>query len=232
MSTSDCDRPVWFLDVDGTIAPLGDDVSWANTFLYDHHPTLTSASVPYRPDILDRINRLHTEGLVEVRWLTTWEPRLTAHWEQVGLGPFTTASPGSDAGAWWKASAVEAWLTEHPTRRAVWTDDEIARRRPRQLLSMDRLLAISPNRYEGLTHDDLDLIEGWAGQRCTTSRIGPPRTVPAVADSTGSNGSIERAHRFGEPRPDRDPASSEGPSTLAGADAASTDPSCERGTEA
>lgn len=155
-------KPVWFLDIDGTIGPFGehrDDITWAPAALYDRGPNLLS--VPYYPQIVTRIQSMHVSGLVDVQSLTTWDPDMVVDWERVGLGPFAYTAPVKREEPWPKAAAVKAWLDEHPDGRAVWTDDQSTEDRTPPGYYRDRLLVIVPDDQVGLTQNDRDVIAAW-----------------------------------------------------------------------
>lgn len=175
-------RPIWLLDVDGTIAPLRQDGASQTRFLYDHaRPGLLS--VPYDAHIVSRIQTLHDSGQVEVRWLTTWAAEALADWLAVGLGPFERVEPRVGRWSWEKANAVGALLTDHPGTRIVWTDDDIAQHLPDDFPRTERLLTLSPDPQAGLTHADLDRIETWLGVR---TPLRPPGGVWEVTTKSGS----------------------------------------------
>lgn len=182
--------PVWFLDVDGVIAPLG------NPAPGPEYATLRAGgwvgTVPYRPDLLARISELHRSGLVEVRWLTTWEDEANRIWVPLtGFGPFRThttddaPAPEIEAG-WWKAQVVHAFL-ETTDRDVVWTDDEIDERYDPAGLGYDdasanpaavhpgRVHTVSPATAVGLTAAHLDGIAAFLHARSTTQRTASAR---------------------------------------------------------
>lgn len=157
-------RPMLFLDVDGTLSPYGAAISeadiasgeWATLY----RGQVSDLTVPYRPVVVDRLMALRRADLVEVRWLTTWEPSLLEAWVDVGLGPFRSAKPAHGCRRSWKSNTVEQWMRANPDRRAIWADDDIT---PGRLRGFDRarLLAVSPDPAKGLTDRQLDRIERW-----------------------------------------------------------------------
>lgn len=166
-------RPVWFLDVDGTLAPIGSGVTAADVetgqwaLLYPSRPSrsgqVSDLSVPFRPAVVERIMSLRQRDLIEVRWLTTWEPSTLTAWTEVGLGPFRPARRVQQhRRRSWKSNVVETWLQVNADRRAIWTDDDLTQSRLRGF-DRERLLAISPNPAKGLTDRQLDHIERWIG---------------------------------------------------------------------
>lgn len=156
-------RPVWFLDVDGVLSPYQPE--WRETFLYGDGRS-SVGMVPFRQSVVDRVHWLHASGLVEVQWLTTWADEELGEWSRVGLGPFLTGDRDAEGPfSWWKANAVHDFLSSHPDRQMVWTDDdiEVNPHRARRIREAGgaRLLAVCPHRDRGLTDEDLDGIEVW-----------------------------------------------------------------------
>lgn len=159
-----CERPVWFLDVDGTIAPIlgttppADPTAWST--LYPGIPS--DLTVRFRRDLISAIGAMHRGGLVEVRWLSTWDAEALSDWARLGLGPFRAATRAEATGrrAWWKGNVVGTWMRHHPNGRVIWTDDDIT---PQRLRGLDRsrLLAIAPNPAVGLTERHLSDIRKW-----------------------------------------------------------------------
>lgn len=156
------DRPVLFLDIDGTIAPMAPVPAPGSAYLRPlRRPTLMS--VPYDPIVALRVAQIHRSGLAEIRWLTDWDAEAVTEWTAVGLGPFKHVARPAAAGDWWKTNVVRQWLRDHPRGRAVWVDDAISERAGDLVLGADedRLLTVAPMSDVGLTANDLDLIEGW-----------------------------------------------------------------------
>lgn len=157
----DAFEPVrWFLDIDGTISPYGLTEPWPGPTLY-RAPTDSDFAVPFRREVVDAIQRLHSTGLVEVVWLTTWDAEATRDWAGVGLGPFPIARRMDGEGRRWKGDAVSAWMVAHPHRQVVWTDDDITEDDLRGL-DLSRLLAIAPAPACGLSVEHLAKVERWA----------------------------------------------------------------------
>ena len=158
-------RPVWFLDIDGTIAPLRSGVTAADADSGEwrllHPEQEGDRAVLFRPTVVDRIMTLQKRSLIEVRWLTTWEPEAIAEWAKVGLGPFRPARPVQQRRRRsWTSNVIETWLKVNPDRRAIWTDATLTTSRLRGF-DRSRLLAVSPNPATGLTDRQLDRIERW-----------------------------------------------------------------------
>jgi len=123
-------------------------------------------SVPYSPEIVERIQKMHASGLVEVQWLTDWSPSETAEWARVGLDFQRAPQPKQPYEGWWKAAVISEWLHDHPDDLLVWADDQLSRRAEDVDLSehAGRVLMITPRSDLGLTHAHLDRIEAWLRQ--------------------------------------------------------------------
>ncbi|QBX56070.1 hypothetical protein EXE58_11750 [Nocardioides seonyuensis] len=118
-------------------------------------------TVPFRRDVIEAIARLHTDGLVDVRWLTTWDSHLLMDWARVGLGPFQVMTlPEVGRRRWWKANVVEQWMLENPVGRLVWTDDDLTSARLRGF-EKSRMLTVRPEPHVGLTLQDIARVERW-----------------------------------------------------------------------
>lgn len=150
----------WFLDVDGTISPYGLAEEWTGLTLYSES-LCSDLAVPYRPDIIEGIQRLRDKQIVDIVWLTTWDEAELAIWSRAGLGPFPSVRRKAGRGQWWKARAVRTWMRKHPSSRVVWTDDDITAS-GLQGLDRTRVLAIAPDPTTGLRAKDLVRIERWA----------------------------------------------------------------------
>ena len=168
------EQPVWFLDVDGVLN------SWDTPD--PRHGTYQVAWVPvgrrpvrveYSPSVIARINALHTAGLVEVVWLTSWnEHARTQLAPEIGLLAFDVVPepplsstrwstlPGTDA-TWWKVGRILEHITAHPNRPYIWTDDWLTKADKFTLREVGRApeLLITVPRTPGLTHAHLDRIE-------------------------------------------------------------------------
>lgn len=154
--------PLWLMDVDGVLNAVNYE-----PLLYQRREVLNGFAITWTPEITDRIIALHNEGLVEVRWLTTWAELANEH-----IGPalgwpadlIVVASPYAGSRTeWWKlAYAIDLAVDE---QRIVWTDDDLssdpdARSWLKQEDAAD-VLAICPDTRVGLTMEDVDEIERW-----------------------------------------------------------------------
>lgn len=155
MST-DAGRPIWFLDIDGVINAL------------DPRPGLLATTaetagrewpIHYSPEVVDFINLCHRSGVVEVRWLTTWEQ--DAHRSlapAVGLDAFPAYNiPDEDSPSdWWKADIV-ARVRAEEGRPFIWTDDDLTSAEVSDPAYSCNLL-IAPLTETGLTSDHLRAV--------------------------------------------------------------------------
>ena len=155
--------PVWFLDIDGVLAPFCGNDSFAS------FPTAWHGTVAYDPTIIRRIVAMVDYGLVTVEWLTSWDhdadsvfasstgmPRFTVHAESEAR-----RGGGASDSAWWKIQVA----TRSAGRKVVWTDDELGLRQHHQIPVTgeqgcpDHQLRLAPDSRYGLTHAHLDQIE-------------------------------------------------------------------------
>lgn len=126
---ADRPRPLWLLDVDGVLNALRVDVPG------DHRrfPARTQGRtfvITYRPALMARIHTLHDQGVVEIRWLTTWcEDAATAIASRVDLPAFAVEGAEdyrTDTGShWWKATVARRLVNQNPSRPLIWTDDDL-----------------------------------------------------------------------------------------------------------
>lgn len=158
---------VWLMDVDGVLNAL------ARYPAQGHRRFVANGfDITYDPAITERVLALHRSGLVEVRWLTTWEETANLHliakfgWPELGLAGERV--PRLRERGWWKAPLAQS--VYDAGHRVVWTDDDLAYcARQAQVdwalaADPDRLLAISPDSLTGLTEPILDEIEAWLRQ--------------------------------------------------------------------
>lgn len=161
--------PVWLLDVDGVIN--ANRPGWGAT---PRSGMAYSGGYGFRirwaPALIDRIRALHTAGLVEVRWCSTWCPdagqlerllRLPSLSRALDMSPV----PGGAAGWPLKLAAARQVLADG--RLLVWTDDEAipGPGAVRDALETDgRALLIAPKSNRGLQPADMDAIEAFTYQ--------------------------------------------------------------------
>ena len=183
--------PVWFLDVDGVVAPVGDTEAYRVAGLSPVAAKGWKAQTYVDRSVTDRIGDMHRAGAIEVRWLSTWEKEAVVdlapalRWPPMRYysrrGPEATFQAGDFD--WWKERVVNAFLVSEG-RRAIWADDEIDQRTDPDLNETardfaaawthehpHRVLLLNPHKATGLTHADIDRVEAWA-------RLGAPAACP------------------------------------------------------
>jgi hypothetical protein len=176
----DTDKPVWFLDIDGVINAITyacpDGFSEGSASPGEPHG---SYSIKWNPVIIEAIKELHDKGVVEVQWLTTWgsgangdlrelvgldelkvagEPPLYA-WGGYNKNSYTTME---DRPSWWKHAVVQKFHEENPSRKIVWTDDDLAfEKEASNWVKGKKILAIAPRQAETLRMTDIARIRSF-----------------------------------------------------------------------
>lgn len=160
------------LDVDDVLNMFGwgsDKVAktWGDTYRFKASGFVMQVS----PRMLGRIRSWMDEGLVDARWLTTWELGDSVRELEAEFGWKELPIAGRRADAvkvvrkmredigWWKLEFAQAAYDEGGP--VVWVDDEISSTREAMnwiaTTDRERLLAVSP--ISGLIPGDVDLIE-------------------------------------------------------------------------
>lgn len=127
---------VWFLDVDGVIAPYGKGGAYRD-WVRSPHPEYELWLSPTQADLIRGI--VERTG-TELVWVTTWAHEAATSIEEVLGWPTHRFAPlpqadikGADrdpaTGRWWKLDAVEWFLQELQPARFVWSDDDLPRHR-------------------------------------------------------------------------------------------------------
>lgn len=158
--------PVWLLDVDGVVnvpRPGWGGAPRSGTAYADGY----GYQMRWAPALVDRIRHLHSSGLVEVRWCTTWcayADQLERLWQLPRLGrAFTDPLNGRKAV---EAKQAAARQVVSDGRRLVWTDDSAVplpgMRLHDELTAGGGVLLIRPSSRYGLRPGDLDAIEVFA----------------------------------------------------------------------
>ena len=157
--------PVWLLDVDGVV-----NTSRPGWGAAPRKGTAYAAGTGYTmrwaPALLDRMRRLHRDGVVEIRWCTTWcayADQLERLWALPVLGRAFTDDINGHAAAVAKLAAARQVLAEG--RRLVWTDDTevpLFGEVHDELVADGRALLIRPKASVGLQPEHLDEIEAFA----------------------------------------------------------------------
>lgn len=150
------------LDVDGVLnafpiwsghRPFPPATTGPNTWPEYKIVTVDGFNICYAPALCEALLDIHTTGLAEVRWLTTWAHKanelLCEHFEFPNFD--VVAGPDYDAPHWWKLPHAQKALAE--AGRLVWCDDDIYADRDAQAWarSTENVLAIIPDHYVGLT---------------------------------------------------------------------------------
>lgn len=165
------------VDVDGVVSGVhpangqgawGDEVTAGNVF----GPVLVS------PTLCEHLDALAELPGVQARWLTSWSKEMRDAMQPFPGRTWPTIAD-EDAGSgrrWWKLTALEAWLEEHPeVTSACWLDDHL--RSPARAASVRRRLAlrqvdvlvVAPDTQVGLTPGDLARVQDWVQARTLDS---------------------------------------------------------------
>lgn len=155
--------PIWLLDVDGVINAT--KPGWSEAPFRD---TATSDGREYvirwAPSLMNRIRHLAATRAVEIRWCTTWcadAHELENIFKLPTLGraftqSVTTREEAKDA----KLAAVNDALTTG--RRVIWTDDievPLFGDLFAGFIDAGKLLLIAPNARQGISPEEMDVIE-------------------------------------------------------------------------
>lgn len=170
--------PVWFLDVDGVLNAI--TRKKAPDFMRGQAtPTPSDPfkyTITWHPDIIRRINSLIDEGVVDVRWLTTWGSAANHELrELIGINELEVAGepplyaaggyvgPNSAPGGWWKFTVVRDFRENNPDTPIIWTDDDLRHEREAsEWVTQDgNTLAVAPDERHALLMTDLDKIEAF-----------------------------------------------------------------------
>jgi HAD domain in Swiss Army Knife RNA repair proteins len=158
--------PIWLLDVDGVLNAWDGNGTCPPGF---RQKRCNNYQITYHPDRIARLRKMHEDGLVEIRWLTTWGSAANTFLGTIGVPTdlVVVAEPPHDLGGdqWWKLPHVRDLVAANPDRTFVWTDDDIRYypEAPRWLrtAAAENVLAIAPDTNTGLTDGHLDTIEAW-----------------------------------------------------------------------
>lgn len=169
------------VDVDGVVSPVhpGNNALWGDEVVAGHlfGPVLVSPTLCERLDLLDRAPD------VRCWWLTSWSPEMRARMDPFPGRAWPVIAEQADVQtterAWWKLTALEAWLDHHPEIRALaWCDDHLRGGRPAAV--MRRLTArrvepllLAPALEVGLNRQHVARLLAWAELGPTTPRRRP-----------------------------------------------------------
>ncbi len=157
---------LWFMDVDGVMAPFSHGGSFGDWERSEHprYELWLSATQA------ERIQTILSETGTELIWVSTWAHDAAEYVESF-LGwptyeyaplPHARASGGGlgPSGRWWKLEAVEGFLAARRPARFVWSDDDHPWHREAVRSSLtgfeaQGLLQV-PDPMVGLTEKELD----------------------------------------------------------------------------
>lgn len=166
-------QPIIVLDVDGALSPVSPmneppdeaDLIWGSVSQYAQARSPGSFGLYAARAVLDWLVTIHDKDDADIRWLTSWGTSAQTivapdfglpHWDVIVANRYSTQQ-------WWKFTAMQQLLYENPGRTVVWIDDDIATHHKAgyitQLIDQHPLTCIVPNRYRGISRDDLRVIE-------------------------------------------------------------------------
>jgi hypothetical protein len=153
--------PLLLLDVDGVVNAATIENPDIYTFI-----EVNGMEIHYRPSVIEKINSWHLSGLVEIRWLTTWDTNAqTKLAPALGITEFLLArDPELELE---KDEAAFRAIIETPDRPLIWIDDEVkfyCRITEHQNFfeSRKNTLLVETLEPVGLTDEDLVNIESFA----------------------------------------------------------------------
>lgn len=159
--TAHAERPLLFLDVDGTVIPFG----------RRHEGSAVTAGDPYLASIDPELGNRLAALPFELVWATTWEDEANAELGPLlGLLPLPVVHWPEPSAAdeledrWfnlhWKTRTLVAWANGRPF---VWVDDEIAGSDIAWVAARHpgRALLRPVDAAQGITHHDLEALDAW-----------------------------------------------------------------------
>jgi hypothetical protein len=159
-------KTVWTLDVDGVINAT--KAGWGRGPRHRHVLTYRLA---WEPDLVKAIRDIHTSGLAEVVWSTTWCPDADLLENLWGLPKLRRAWDRYPEGGYvgdLKLNAARQVLAEG--NRLIWTDDtetpspEVLPDIYREMMDTGRALLIRPKPSRGLRPDDIADIKKFCAE--------------------------------------------------------------------
>ena len=177
----DATVPLWLLDVDGVLCPVGGYEH--GPFPHNHGTTPAQVSEAagmwtcWDATTVETITRLHTDGLVDVVWVTTWGEAAHELGQVLGLPRFPVLDLPTRTGRMHpKFAAGVELLRSHAGRPYVWTDDHLTRpvsSAINEALTDREALLIQPVKTLGLTSAHLRRIEKFV----RAQRTGPQQPL-------------------------------------------------------
>ena len=155
---------VWLMDVDQVLNcwEYPDPLIHADFQMFESG---NGYMINYSPSLLKRITDLHHDGVVTVKWLTTWQSLANTHLREIfGFNEDLEVEGGDcdmDNWSWWKFPIAKEAVGKYD--RVIWTDDDIVFSSAAvdfvNYTDDSKLKAIAP--YPCLTHEQMDSIESW-----------------------------------------------------------------------
>src|SRR5699024_7058559 len=153
--------------------------------------------LPYRPSVVAFVDPIVETHEVDVVWLSTWSQRCKSELEpKFGLrNSFDVIEMpdqshnryAADPQLWWKAQAMEEWLTSHEHGRAIWIDDDLAWPATHEYFthrySPNRLKLIAPDFSRGLTKAHLREIREFAYPKAGAPKAGTAKVGAVRPDA-------------------------------------------------
>lgn len=159
-------RPVLLLDVDGVLNRLKDLADKEGFDDFDTAICNGRFTIRYSRRMGERLAALEAD----IVWLTTWENDAN-EWIGPLFGwpelPFIERGGHDARNRWWKSSAAELYLAEHP-RSLIWIDDDLAEGMgfaPWLSTYEPGRLLIAPYPTRGLLPRHLEQVEAWIARR-------------------------------------------------------------------
>jgi len=158
--------PVWLLDVHGVLN--ADVPAWTGSPSVSYAFTdFEKYAMTWSPLLTESICNLSQQGLVEVRWATTWIPWIEQIERIMNLGPFPVAFNLNPYNVRYAPVAkLDAALrvVEQENRLLIWTDDNVIPDRlkePEAFLRLEGSLLIVPDSETGLSPVHMEQIESY-----------------------------------------------------------------------
>ncbi|WP_402463724.1 hypothetical protein [Isoptericola aurantiacus] len=157
---ADDDRPLLILDLDGAISPYGTQTRGGLQLA-----RVGGYRMLYRPAVVEVLNDIHLDGVIDLRWLTSWGNDARTHVAPtLGLADFPlldTLDRDRPPAVSPKLASIRRCVPEG--RRFAWIDDDITATHRRELSNSygPACLLLRPPVTTGLTVDDLDIARNF-----------------------------------------------------------------------